>query len=54
MRRDEDDDQEDIFNIIQKRPNAGCRDKTSGTLNKTRNATSLDIQYVLTKSSELQ
>ena len=25
------DDQAYIFNIIQKRPNAGCRDKNSGT-----------------------
>ena len=31
LMRDKEDDQAYIFNIIQKRPNAGCRDQNSGT-----------------------
>ena len=34
--RDKEDDQEYIFNIIQKRPDASCRDENSKAL-KTQN-----------------
>ena len=50
LRRDEEDDQANIFNSIQKRPNVGCRDKTSETQNKTRYAVTLDVLYILTRS----
>ena len=51
LRRDEEDDQANIFNSIQKRPNVGCRDKNSETQNKTRNAVTLVVQYIFTRSS---
>ena len=34
--RDEEDGQADIYNMIQKRPNSGCRNKDSSTLKQNK------------------
>ena len=36
LMRDKEDDQTYIFNIIQKRPNIGCRDENSGILKQNK------------------